>query len=305
MENLQLSPYNNLLFKNCYYNMLFAVLIYFKLDISYFMSNSIVSYKVSENMISNSYIDIKNENSLLNDMGVDRCEIKVEKHFFIETLQGSINNNSPILIESDVFEKIILIIGYNESSIKIIEQRYPDTLSYSFNQISIQEIMESSLFSNNYETKISCFLHKHDKFQNKSEDSFFNYCHNYVLCESLIMTGITDMNVFMENFKLISSIADILAGEKMISGLNNIVNSYRVVENILRSSCDNKALKLLELNKAIENNWCLIRNKLVKYSFSRQMGIEVNVIFDIIKKICIDEYTYFNLINERKGMQYL
>lgn len=298
-----IEPFNDINYNTCFYNSLFAVLRYYKTDILSIIVNSIPTYYYNSNEknFGIKYVNIQNEKDILTKLNIDLIDLP-DNLDVIEFIVNAIDNNNPIIANIDwyymdnqktTYKKIhrfhtILIVGYNnkDKKLKIFDQQFIDTLTYSICEIPYQCLVDA------YDGYLNMFNIAKGKGMlqvfksNKESPLYKNYAQLYyknILNKCVWTERVAVLNQIYNNMENIFSNT---FEHKKIDNLNNIVNHKRVEKFVCEAinEVDDKILN--EISNTIKL-WELIRNKTYKASFfnnkSEKIIAEVKIIIqDII-----------------------
>lgn len=315
-------PFNELFYKNCFYNSLFPVVNHFNNSILPLCINEVIVYdnyrQGDFDLIFNKHLARNKMEVVLAQMGIIINSSNYNEDF-ISNIIKAIDKNKPVILWVDPFyESIrkdtygkkhdihtILIYGYDNDKeiLNIIEHKHRDTLSYEKCIISYEDI--SNAYKGYHENNEKRYkspsyyefsLNQLQEEGNKTIDYKDIFKTNIKERENELFEGLTKLSSFVDNLKIVfleQKKLDILV-EPIIQSLNNIINEKNV--EVYRLSilfgADNNVLRLLQ---ECTDLWILVRAKLVKYNFTKRYRIdtftELNLALDSILKL---ELNYLN-----------
>jgi len=272
---------------------------FFNADIVHFMSNSVPTYTLKANSIVCEYIDERLDCDLLNDFGINRINRYIDCECFYDTIIKEIDEESPILIATysdGQFDRFSLINGYsNDGFVTAIQQRYPQSLTYAEEVISIQEVKARHLDGNDFDKIKASFFKQSIKYQ--SENSVFGankFFGNCTKNHDRLVVGVSYLNDFVESITEIVEYNERTFFTHLIEDLNNIINSCSVTIKIL--SEHNHCWPLIYRKKRIKDGWCYVRNKLMKSKLSGQKITNVTSLSATIERVANEEQRYVDEI---------
>jgi len=294
---LAIEPFNELLFKNCYYNILFSILKYFNVSLEYFMSNTIFSYDFSRSDSSvSSYLDIKSESVLLNEMGVCECDTIIPTSMVQQYLLDKIQANQPVLVvfrrSNGSFDRYVLIIGCDGVVAEIIERKNPETLSYTRGVISVCEIIEHCDVARAGVIKCTSFMFSEPLVP--LDDAISVCLANYSLSKTHVYSSLSRLSQFIADLKSSFTLGTFSIDMHVISVLNDVISNCRVRQSIF--NVDGKYDDVLVILARITSNWCLARNFLLKYLLSKRKLDGYADLVRCLEAVYDDELLFFDLI---------
>jgi len=296
---LSIKPFNKIFFKNCYYNSLFSILMYFDVGIDDVLSNNIPVYSIKSDFILNEYIEIQREDKLLFDLGMTIVEEYVEYESFYELIMNNIKSKSPLLIAlyNEVgFEKFALIIGYKcDSSVFVIHQQHSDSLTYVEEMMTVKELTRRHLFGNKQKlVRVFLFNYSQDHARKDIRRCAISFIDNMTNNIEIILLGLKKLKDYSTCFSNILESTDIASYSCLVKNINTIINSCRVTRMVINGYRD--CFELLKLKNNIESNWCYIRNKVMKSYFSKQKICESTSLNTVMRNIYVYEQKFISEI---------
>lgn len=155
LDNIE--PYNDIYYKNCFYQAFFPVVNHFNKDIALFLLNDIFVYDYDKEKDGLRFdlkaLSIESESKLMEEIGIVLQAKKSSS--IISDLKTSINSERPVIIPIDAYYESfrpgvylgshtphnLLVYGYNEyeQTFNILEQISKDSLRCGKNTISYMD----------------------------------------------------------------------------------------------------------------------------------------------------------------------
>lgn len=152
---IEIKPFNDILFKDCFYNAFFSIVKYFNRDITPFLINdfAVYSYDSGKNgiRIGIDYTSIKDTNHILDELGM-KAETRMVSSDPIYDIHSAISRGNPAIIRVDCFSEPVridtfnaihwshslLVHGYDKlkKEFSVMEQENMNSLSYKVKSIS-------------------------------------------------------------------------------------------------------------------------------------------------------------------------
>lgn len=322
-------PFNEVFYRNCFYNSLFPIITHYNKDILSILINDISVY--DNVLIDNGfnfmlkYTSAKSIEVILDDMGIKMKSLNYREDIISDIIK-SINQNNPVIIYIDCFYEpfrkdayhknhwihSLLIYGYDEQQgiMNIVEHKHRDNLSYENRTIKYEDIKNAyENYHINFENKAK--LPSYFEFSlkdtgnlmgttNPSNEHYKKVFKNMVHeKENEASYGLEQLTVFSKLFK------DILLDENLFkSKIDDLINSFNTIINIKQveifklSRLFGQQHKLAMLQQEITQYWILIRAIIAKYKFSNIYNREsLETVLDKINMIINDENLYKQELN--------
>ena len=287
-KKFNIRPFNDLFYKDCFYNSLFSLFSYYGIDIYKYMVDDIIHYEYRNEagLIYSNYLENK---SIYDLMKEDNVQFVTEKFYedIIKQITSSIDSERPTIIlydpyynsiRRDVFKKIhldhsIVINGYNKRKglIYAIEHNHWESLAYEQFAIPFNDI------ENAYYNGLKYFDYPFSYFQIIDHSSKLTgkelLINKYLKCvlkyENIIQEGICQLNKFIKKYKNEILIQEELKqnAEKYISSFNKIINSKQY-EKYRIEYLFGKESELWSSIDIIIESWKKVRMCLGKYFYS-------------------------------------
>ncbi|WP_339801530.1 BtrH N-terminal domain-containing protein [Paenibacillus sp. FSL R5-0744] len=319
-------PFNNLFFRNCFYNALFPAILYHNKSITPFFLSDIFIYEYDETLglISSQTLSVHSDEYILKKIGV-LMNTQFPNSDVINIIKGELNNGIPVILGIDCYYSpirndtylqkhlahYILIFGYDaqDDSFLILEHQNRDTLTYSPQKIAASDVLKcyesflsisegmdtSALFSvcanNEYRVGEATVL----------EEFFECFLENIKKHSSrrttLMSTAITKFKGdILEALKNETSMTQFLAskGDKLLVNLNELIDNIHLEHYRLEHIySDDK--QTLELHSSILSNWMKVRAIFLKYQLTGRFNPKsFNQITPCLEQLLILESNYLN-----------
>ncbi|HAU87104.1 MAG TPA: hypothetical protein DCW90_16935 [Lachnospiraceae bacterium] len=297
-------PFNEVLYKDCYYHGLIPVFKYFVGFIESFLLNDIrfyYSFKESENGIvigCDSIFHIEEKENLL-QYGI-ACHEVLETEHIVEDLVECISKNEPAIIRIDCFYEplrmdsynsfhashAIPVYGYNldKREFYILEAKFIDSVSYAKNSISFDDLERAykgyiDRFYDGSKNTLESFYIKEELTPEKYRSI---YLQKYqAVCDS-ILTGKEKYEDSQSNLvKYKNRILDVLRSneyesigkENFINSLNNLINNLNMQRYLFNKvfQCDSDLIRCVD---SITCNWKSIRAIIAKYKLRKKIEVK-------------------------------
>ncbi|WP_297418088.1 hypothetical protein [Clostridium sp.] len=325
-----LEPFNEIFYRDCFYNSFFPIVNYFKRDIFSFLVNDIVAYK-EDNETSNlnfniDYLSVNPFAQICSEECLIQSECKEKSEDLVQDIIESINKERPVIVFIDCYyEKIrpemykkvhwfhtITVFGYDieDKTFDIIEHKYKDNLGYMKRKIGFLELKEcNDGFIQNCLEKVGNFAYSFYSFYlDKSlEENYYpkdkkslcdTFKSNLLLKKQEIVCGINSLENFSKSLEEIVLKETVLKdkAEDILNIINNIINCKRVEQykmNILY--CEN--YEIINLIDLILEEWNRLRKVIVKYLVSGVYKVkDIEKAIESIKEIVELENIYIEKI---------
>ncbi len=303
----EIEPFNDIFYKNCFYNAAFPVLRFYNRSVLLFLVNDIIIYTRNEQnngeYINTEYVSNKPVEKILEEEGLKYQTKKLCNNVIEDIINAISNDRLPIVFIDCFYEPIklssymkehwnhsLLVYGYDTDQrvFHVIEHRHRDNLTYEKRTLSFDDLEKS------YEGYIRNFYIDSDSMsyieiycddtKNKSDLNIVADMKRYrhILFENtdnqkkLIFERLKIFEKFIREYEEISSDETSLHENalKLLNNFNDIINSKNVekykIENLFGIESDYS--KLIE---EICGNWTYVRNALAKYLYSSVFKKEV------------------------------
>lgn len=323
LEISNIYPFNDIFFKNCFYNSAFPIIKHFNRDVSTYLINSIPVFNINSKLgIVSGYCDTKEIYDLLTDDGII-CNYKTISENLLLDIKDSINKGRPVIIWVDCYYEPLrkdtykkkhlghtwLVYGYDDDNkqLNIIEHKYSDNLTYEKQIISYDDACicykgylemrgEKSKYSF-YEFTMS---DDNKRIMPLTEKQFIQICiqnHNIILKnESVTLEYINSLYMNLKN-----SIIEKDAYNDIIKDISEMLKVRQVEEYLFKSICNSLATILTELINAITE----LRVYLIKilYSGVKKDNFE-SILLSKLQKLKKFNISYYNLLKQKEECNY-
>jgi hypothetical protein len=326
LDNIK--PFNEIFYKNCFYNSFFPVVNYFNKNVTRFLVNDILVYKFEgkdEDVALNvEYLPCLRIEQLLRLENMNMIN-KISCSDIIADIISSVSQNRPVIIwvdcyyesiRTDAYNKnhwphTLLIYGYDMSRrlFNIIEHRHRNNLTYEKRTLSFEDVSNSYYgFINNFgldqvaETYMEFYdIRIGEECQTDSTAGgcyYSTFTSNNHEKKDHIYKGLEDLKHFLEGFEQTAGNEALLKIniEGLLKGVNDIINAKNVEKYKIRHlpNLDSECTVLLE---KIIDDWDTVRGILARYFYSSEYIIEsLELSVEKIKNIYKLENIYLNSI---------
>lgn len=323
-----IEPFNDLFFKNCFYNSSFPVLNYYNKSLKSFLVNDIVLYVYQKadgiSTFGVEYHECKLAEELLVDEGLEVIYKFDTNNLIVDTV-SAISQGLPIIVWVDCFYETIrpemfnklhwphtlLIYGYDEKKkvFNIIEHMHKDNLYYEKMTIGFNELLkcvkgyQDNFSSNSNDVKgYYGLVIKSHNVTLEEESNYKRYIENLIdninNNVELINNSLKNLAGIIEYFKSIFLDEDML--NKNISSvlefLNDSINARTIEKFKMERVFGSNYLTTNDLDLIIEK-WKHIRGVIAKYMYSHNYRKEnMEVLKDYLDSVYKFEESYKNLI---------
>lgn len=317
-------PFNEIFYKNCFYNSLFPVIRHYNKNVLPIFINDVIVY---DNLNINStlqfgikYLSNKSKEEVLDELGIiiEQFNYRIN---LINDIRKAIQGSKPVIIWVDCFYEsfrndsykknhwmhTLLINGYNdgERTANIVEHKHRDNLSYENRTISYEDIENSyEGYYANFKSRSNLssyfeFSLKEPKQTIYTDNAGLRICKktffsNVKKKEIDIVYGLEKLSGFSKEFEEIVLSEQILKNKVdiLINSFNMIINAKQT-EMYKISRLLGEQHQITKLQQEIVQYWIFIRSIVAKYKFSKIYKQENFVsLFDKLKKILELEHLY-------------
>lgn len=299
-----IEPFNDLYYRNCFYNSLFPVVHYFGKNIKPFLANDAGIYIYNEDRegikFDVDYLSFKGYEDLLKDMGI-KVDCAIETKDIIESIVGAISKGRPVILwidsfyepfRLDTYQKVhwphtLLIHGYNreDKTFDIIEHSHRDGLTYKKRTINWEDTrkcyegyIEHFSKEDGCPTYMEFYCNESSKDDNTQvHEPIQNLFINMRNWKDMLLDGFESIGRFKEDYKnAIESgvISQSAYARELVGLLNGIIDNRRAEKykllQVLGHSCDE-----LNILDDIINTWIHIRTDLIKLTATSVYKAEV------------------------------
>ncbi|MBY0217734.1 BtrH N-terminal domain-containing protein [Paenibacillus illinoisensis] len=309
---INITPYNEVFFKNCFYSSLIPVCNYFEISEQSLFLNELIYFTETDGLIDVQYDSLYELKFLLERFGLV-VKQKLFSNDIIYELKNSLNEGQPVIIwvdpyflssRKDAYKKVhfphtLLVHGIDSSQgFYVIEHLTKDSLTYKSKIIPDVEIV------NSYESYLQMFGNQEipsmfkfsscNKVNNYEESSHLEkLLKSYRENQDVILKGLE----YLKNFSINTEVRNIESTyDLLLAKLNNIINSKYVD----RKRFINLGPSIVFQQKIDESikTWQSIRASTAKSLYGSKMSLgNLESICELIRGIYEIEYEiYRNLI---------
>ncbi|RCX09096.1 phosphopantetheine binding protein, partial [Anaerobacterium chartisolvens] len=317
-----IEPFNEIFYKNCFYNSAFPVAIHFGIGVMPFLANDILVYNYSHGKakmkLSTDYIPREPITDIM-----ERCGIRMDKCQYggsiTDNIEESIDRGKPVVLWVDCYyapirkdmylkrhlEHTWLVYGYNKTKriFNIIEHIHMENLNYEKQLISYDELTTShngfmeNFFSGEDEELFPCC-----GFEFAQRDNTGHYTKDFKLnalnSRELVLHHLEGLKLFREDYRDTVLREETLkdSAEEFTQGINDIISSKRVERYKLVGMLGENS-PVLDLIDAVIKSWTDIRRVVAKYMYSsvyRESAILSSI--QKLEELCFLEEQYVNFL---------
>ncbi|MEV2395949.1 amino acid adenylation domain-containing protein [Paenibacillus larvae] len=294
-----MEPFNDIFYKNCFYNSAFAVMKHFNRNAVDLIINDLGVYAYEQNFqkLNIEYIQLKAIETILEEQQIG-METKIRSRQIVEDIMHAISIKRPVIIWVDCFYSSLradkyqkehyphtwLVYGYDTALLEftIIEQAHNDQLSYGKRTVSFEEIASAyngyvEQFSEQHPdepTYYEFYLDTgcgdgHEDFHDRSKHYTDFLLDSYVQNKGSVEKSLEQLMLFIDDFEAIALHPEALERKapEYLESLNDVINGKRVERFKVRSLFGDE-WKGDQLISDIIKNWEMVRTVVAKYHFS-------------------------------------
>lgn len=244
-----LEPFNEVYYKDCYFNSLFSVMNYFHADISYVLINDIFHYELLNQGrgLQIRYQEIKDINEVLLESSI-KVESRVYSDDIIGDIKNAINQGKSVILAVDSFccpnildtyqknhvPHTILIDGYDDLQkiFHIIDLEILNNLTYKKFIISYEQLMVAHqadlVVSNQKKGENTIFFYSKTDERCQLPEVSFIFLKNLRSKESELLKGMEDFEEFIQNYDAVNNSDKCHASKELLECFVQIFNSKKV-----------------------------------------------------------------------------
>ena len=294
-----IEPFNEVFYRDCFYNSLFPIIKYFKRDILTFLINDVAVYKeddkTSKLNFNAEFTSIYSFERLCCGESLIKLECKTKSDDLIKDIIDSIKKERPVILFIDCYYKnmkskmhsgehwfhTVTLFGYdlNNETFDVIEHKHRDSLGYEKRKIGFTELknchegyIQNFLEELKRDSYYSFYLDENirDSYQPKNNKLLSKIFKNNVLLKKQeIIDGINRLQAFTKEFEEIVNNEEELRknSQDIVNVISNIINCKRVekykLENLLPTEYE-----MINLGDMVIEEWSKIRRIIGKHLFS-------------------------------------
>lgn len=292
IDNIE--PYNDVFYKDCFYNSAFPIVKHFNKDILIYLVNDIIAFEGTKSAhmpLAAEYFPVKSLEDVMKEEGI-QCKTQAVCQDLEAEVKAAIDMKHPVIVwidcfykedRTDTYKKVhwphsLLIYGYNEERqvFFIVEHEFRDNLSYKKKVISyanLEEAYQGYLENYHNDKSVPTFSsYSLDESITAITDraaAFAIFVQNQKNSKEAVYGGLERLKTFCSYFKnLILDKEKLARGvEEVVNGLNTIINIKRVEEYKLTLIAQNDFEGIKSLQESI-TLWSSLRSIMAKYLFS-------------------------------------
>lgn len=296
-----IEPFNEIFYKNCFYNSFFPVVRHFQKNIITLLVNDVIVYKYDNTQnqlgLDVEYVSNQSISELMERMGIG-VESKTKSLDIIQDIISSIALQRPVIINIDCFYASVredmyqkthwphtwLIYGVDPSNevCFIVEHRHKDNLSYEKQTVTFAELKDAYQgFLKNYQTEnqlpsyYEFFTTEKLVETDETDQLVTTYRINNQKLHNAIVKGLNELENFCLDYrKLYQNEADLKKHlSQIINGINGIINAKQV-QRYTYINIFEPASEMIMILDQILNNWKDLRIALARFMYSSVYSLE-------------------------------
>lgn len=244
-----IEPFNEVFYKDCYFNSLFSVMNYFQLDISYVLINDIFHYELLNQAggLRIRYQEIRSVNEILEE-GSIRVECQLYSNNIIEDIKNAICQKIPVILAVDgfycpniidIYQKkhilhTLLIVGFDDTKkiFSIIDLEVLNNLTYKKFIISYEQLIRAHradlVVLNQEKGENTIFFYSETTGSCPLPEVRFVYLDNLRLQENIVWKGMEDLEKFIQNYKSLCYSEKSYVSKELLDCFVEVFNSKKV-----------------------------------------------------------------------------
>lgn len=324
IENI--NPFNDIYYKNCFYNSFFPIVYHFSKSIYNILANDVIRYENNKNSktINIDYIECEDMLSMVNEIGI-KVDTKMKSENVIDNIKTSLCKDKPVILWVDCYYEslrkdmylkhhwghTLLFYGFDDEKkeFNIIEHKMMENLSYKKMTISYDDVVKSynsyleRFYHGTFPTYFEFYvddLHNGLSVQEEINISLDKMRFNFQSKIEIIEKGLRELKECLEGYKKIAVIEDELSkhATELVNMTNNIINTKRVEEYRIQNFFGGES-ELFVANKQLIKYWENIRIVIAKYVYTsiyNEKSIEKSI--EVCDLIINQEIKCFELMKE-------
>ncbi|MDR0268475.1 hypothetical protein [Paenibacillus sp.] len=290
-------PFNEIYYKDCFYNSLFPIVLYFQKNILHFLVNDIFHYARSQqhNIPDIQCTTVNSIDKVFFDTGI-HCDYKVSTDDIIGDLLTSLSQGRPAIVWIDCYYEAIrpemyrkmhwphtlAVFGYDQElqTFDIIEHAHKDNLAYEKRTIGFAELQDCYKgFLDNLSAQINrpTFYSLYggtgegmDASEQVSDENLAStLIRNVKSYAELISEGLNQLQAYEAEFEHLLLNEDELKkqGDALVQSFNNILN-FKRIERYKLIKLFPAEVELLRNIDGVIDQWGIIRKAVLKYLYT-------------------------------------
>lgn len=265
IDNIE--PFNEVFYRNCFFNSFFPILKHYGKSVNQILANDIAVMKFCDNELEVEYLSAEALDRVIDHIGISICCSEYTDDINKLIIEG-IDNNKPSIvwvdcfyepIRNDLYQKehwahTILIYGYDEikSEYLVIEHSVRENLSYEKKSIAYKDLLKMCVgYEENFrntvnEPCLTVFSAQTDAECKYYEDNYLKTCNKF---RKDALESINNFKEFTGYFyKTICSENTFKTnGEALLNSVNNVINAARAERYTVKAIFGQKAVNLEEM----------------------------------------------------------
>jgi len=322
---LEMTPFNDVFYKSCFFNAMFPILKYYDKNIFNYLIDDVLVYEFpdSEGNLELKYLEKKSFNMILENDGIEIYGKEYCEDILVTTIE-SLKDGHPVIITCDLFyltiredaynrhhwNHMMLVNGYDieKQIFYVIDNKHRDNLSYEKRQVLFDDLKKSYYASIKINQDVFTYM---EIFENKKTERIFNNDFKNMrrcMIENQKMSLVAAENSIycLKNFVI--KFAEVAGDEKQMNekadgymtSINHIINA-KEVEKYRLEYLFGKDMKQWKTADNITELWKNVRINLGRYLFSGIYNeIKLAKCITNLEKVIKEEQEFINLFQNEK-----
>ena len=315
-----IEPYNEVFYKNCFYNALFPVIRYLGREPLAFMVEDVFKYDLSKDSKMKLDVDFIPGRDILETFSDLEIEVNVKEqssNIINDTIDALLNHRPVIIpvdcyyepIREDTYQKIhwahsLLFYGFDldKQTFNIIEHSDINSLDYQKKEIHFSDVEKAyhgylNYFGEQAKWSFYDFRELNENHTQKSLAYQTMLAHNVLSNKALINDGLKMLHNFTDHFESLSNSQTemLLNIENIIFGINNIIK-WKSAERYRFGKLFEEQTPILNQIADLENKWRMIKLNLERYKESPRPNLLVKIHKYLQEIYQIDLYVFQEMV---------
>lgn len=319
-----IEPFNDIFYKNCFYNSFFPVVKHFNGNVMSYIVNDIIVYNYGKNNKLNvEYIPVKEIGQVMHDEGISMDAKEISENI-VEDIKSALLNDRLVILWADCYYMSIrremyhknhlphtwLIYGYDEKTreFMIIEHKNAENLAYDKLIVGFDELTNAykGYLQNPKDGIYSSYMEVYgdgDCSAHMDDDAALRRCkqqfiHNILNNKNILHDSMDNLTRFSNEFAQVIVNENSLCeeAEQLMKTLNNIINSKKV-EKFRCERMFESEHNLISLIEEMIEEWGELRGIVGKFLYSskyNQKACERSL--DTLKNVVMIEKNFLDRI---------
>lgn len=293
-----IEPFNDVFYRNCFYNSLFPVIRHFGGSILSILINDLILYDITDQRIQVGYRSVEPLENLFHRAGL-HVDIRTINEDIVAELINCVSEGKPVILWVDAYyesirtdtylrrhlDHTLLIFGYDldEQVFHLIEHDRMENLSYRKRVIPFDDIAKASQgfaehFLNRGEHAVSHFIFESDEKSGKEtkDEALINrFAANWLANGVWQEESMAALRKFVEDYQQMTVSQDMLNVhvKGLVDFVNDVMNAKQVDKYRLSMLLDGDDDVIGALTELM-SDWDFIRKGLVRFMYSADHKVE-------------------------------